>query len=50
LLAPHILRRFKRDVFKSFPKKKEVILRVEMTQKQKVLSKTVIEKNFEVLS
>ena len=31
LLKPHILRRFKRDVFKTFPKKKEVILRVEMT-------------------
>jgi SNF2 family DNA or RNA helicase len=43
------LRRFKRDVFTSFPKKKEIILRVEMSKKQKVLSKCLIEKNFEEL-
>jgi SNF2 family DNA or RNA helicase len=37
-------------VFKTFPKKKEVLLRVEMTQKQRILAKTLIEKNFEALS
>ncbi|TNV87148.1 hypothetical protein FGO68_gene5800 [Halteria grandinella] len=50
LLRPHILRRFKRDVFKHFPKKKEVILRVEMTAKQKLVSKSILEQNFEALS
>jgi SNF2 family DNA or RNA helicase len=34
----------------NFPKKKEVILRVEMTQKQKLVAKSIIEQNFEALS
>lgn len=42
LLKPYILRRFKRDVFKTFPKKKEVILRVELTENQKEISKVLI--------
>ena len=33
MMKPHILRRFKRDVFKNFPKKKEVIIRIEMTRR-----------------
>lgn len=33
LLKPHILRRFKRDVFKDFPKKKEIIINIDMTDR-----------------
>eukprot|EP00347_Sterkiella_histriomuscorum_P014308 403361369 len=50
ILKPHILRRFKRDVFKTFPKKKEVIIRVEMTPRQKYISKCILQKNMEQLS
>ena len=48
-MKPHILRRFKRDVFKNFPKKKEVIIRIEMTRRQKQLSKLIIKKNYDEL-
>ncbi|CAM0913118.1 unnamed protein product [Alopecurus aequalis] len=35
MLKPHLLRRFKKDVMKDLPPKKELILRVELTSKQK---------------
>lgn len=31
-LRPHLLRRFKREVLKDLPMRKEVIIRIEMTQ------------------
>jgi chromodomain-helicase-DNA-binding protein 4 len=41
-LKPHLLRRFKRDVIKDMPKRKEVIVRIEMTPLQRQISKTLL--------
>ncbi|WVZ82247.1 hypothetical protein U9M48_029533 [Paspalum notatum var. saurae] len=50
LLKPHLLRRFKKDVMKELPPKKELILRVELTSKQKEYYKAILTKNYEVLA
>ena len=50
VLQPYLLRRFKRDVLKDLPKKKEVIVRVEMCQKQKDLSKLLLRDQLQVLA
>ncbi|TVU12298.1 hypothetical protein EJB05_45935 [Eragrostis curvula] len=50
MLKPHLLRRFKKDVMKELPPKKELILRVELTSKQKEYYKAILTKNYEVLS
>ena len=50
LLKPYIIRRMKKDVEKSMPKKVEQILRVDMTIKQKKLYKLVLTKNYSELS
>merc|ERR1719394_1154310 len=50
LLKPYIIRRMKKDVEKSMPKKQEQILRVDMTNKQKKLYKLVLTKNYSELS
>ena len=50
MLAPHILRRVKADVLRDLiPKKKELMVRVELSEKQRVLYQAVLTKNFEVL-
>ena len=48
-LSPHLLRRFKRDVLKDLPLRKEVIVRIEMTQAQKDLSKKILLQNMQEL-
>ena len=48
-LQPHLLRRFKRDVLKDLPLRKEVIVRIELTQAQKDLSKKILLRNMETL-
>jgi len=48
-LKPHLLRRFKRDVLKQMPKRKEVIVRVEMTHRQKQICKRLISDNLQEL-
>lgn len=50
MLKPHLLRRFKKDVMKDLPPKKELILRVELTSKQKEYYKAILTKNYAVLS
>nr|CAB3469615.1 unnamed protein product [Digitaria exilis] len=50
MLKPHLLRRFKKDVMKELPPKKELILRVELTGKQKEYYKAILTKNYEVLA
>ncbi len=50
MLAPHILRRVKADVLRDLiPKKKELMVRVELSEKQRTLYQAVLTKNFEVL-
>lgn len=41
---------FKKDVMKELPPKKELILRVELTSKQKEYYKAILTKNYAVLS
>ncbi|KAJ3695446.1 hypothetical protein LUZ60_000823 [Juncus effusus] len=50
MLKPHLLRRFKKDVMKELPPKKELILRVELTAKQKEYYKAILTRNYEVLA
>lgn len=50
LLKPHLLRRMKKDVEKSLPAKIERILRVEMTEQQKTLSRLIITRNYRELA
>lgn len=50
MLAPHLLRRLKKDVLKDMPPKKELIVRVELSPVQRTLYKALLTRNFEVLS
>ncbi|KAL9819539.1 CHD3-type chromatin-remodeling factor CHR7 [Arabidopsis thaliana] len=51
MLAPHLLRRLKKDVLKDkVPPKKELILRVDMSSQQKEVYKAVITNNYQVLT
>jgi len=46
----HLQIGFKKDVMKELPPKKELILRVELTRKQKEYYKAILTKNYEVLA
>ncbi|XP_072989353.1 CHD3-type chromatin-remodeling factor PICKLE isoform X2 [Typha latifolia] len=50
MLAPHFLRRFKKDVIKDLPPKKELILRVELSSKQKEYYKAILTRNYQILA
>ncbi|XP_021769423.1 CHD3-type chromatin-remodeling factor PICKLE-like [Chenopodium quinoa] len=50
MLAPHLLRRVKKDVLKEMPPKKELILRVELSSKQKEYYKAILTRNYELLT
>lgn len=50
LLKPHLLRRMKCDVEASLPAKVERILRVELTEEQKHLSRLILTKNYRELA
>eukprot|EP00850_Spirogloea_muscicola_P020308 SM000212S06901 [mRNA] locus=s212:113572:124037:+ [translate_table: standard] len=50
MLAPHLLRRLKKDVLKEMPAKKELIVRVELSSTQKEYYKAVLTRNYEVLT
>lgn len=50
LLAPHLLRRVKKDVMKDLPPKKELILRVELSNKQKKYYKAILTRNYQILA
>ncbi|XP_057510054.1 CHD3-type chromatin-remodeling factor PICKLE-like [Actinidia eriantha] len=50
MLAPHLLRRVKKDVMKELPPKKELILRVELSGKQKEYYKAILTRNYEILT
>ncbi|XP_022881610.1 CHD3-type chromatin-remodeling factor PICKLE-like [Olea europaea var. sylvestris] len=50
MLAPHLLRRVKKDVMKELPPKKELILRVELSSKQKEYYKAILTRNYETLT
>lgn len=50
ILKPHLLRRMKKDVETSLPGKVERILRVELTEEQKHLSRLIITKNYRELA
>lgn len=49
MLAPHLLRRVKKDVMKELPPKKELILRVELSSKQKEYYKAILTRNYQIL-
>ncbi|KAG5562931.1 hypothetical protein RHGRI_005610 [Rhododendron griersonianum] len=50
MLAPHLLRRVKKDVMKELPPKKELILRVDLSSKQKEYYKAILTRNYEILT
>jgi chromodomain-helicase-DNA-binding protein 4 len=50
MLAPHLLRRVKKDVMKELPPKKELILRVELSSLQKEYYKAILTRNYQILS
>ncbi|KAF5461360.1 hypothetical protein F2P56_017465 [Juglans regia] len=50
MLAPHLLRRVKKDVMKELPPKKELILRVELSNKQKEYYKAILTRNYQILT
>ena len=50
LLAPHLLRRMKRDVLRNLPPKREHIVRVELAPAQKRLYKSILTKSLPTLS
>ncbi len=49
LLAPHLLRRMKKDVLRNLPPKREVIVRVGLSPLQRELYKAVLTKNLPAL-
>jgi len=49
MLKPHMLRRQKKEVIPNLPKKKEIIVRVELTGWQKTLYKAILTRNFTAL-
>ncbi|KAF4352937.1 hypothetical protein G4B88_001370 [Cannabis sativa] len=50
MLAPHLLRRVKNDVMKELPPKKELILRVELSSRQKEYYKAILTRNYQILT
>ncbi|KAK4769193.1 hypothetical protein SAY86_027343 [Trapa natans] len=50
MLAPHLLRRIKKDVMKELPPKKELILRVDLSSKQKEYYKAILTRNYQLLT
>jgi chromodomain-helicase-DNA-binding protein 4 len=50
MLRPHLLRRVKRDVLTQLPPKREQIVRVELSQKQKEYYKSILVKKFPTLA
>ncbi|XP_045799661.1 CHD3-type chromatin-remodeling factor PICKLE-like [Trifolium pratense] len=50
LLAPHLLRRVKKDVLTKLPPKKELIIRVELSSKQREYYKAILTRNYNVLT
>ncbi|MCL7042694.1 hypothetical protein MKW94_001258 [Papaver nudicaule] len=50
MLAPHLLRRVKKDVWKEMPPKNELILCVELSSKQKECYKSILKRNYEILT
>ncbi|XP_068647282.1 CHD3-type chromatin-remodeling factor PICKLE isoform X2 [Aristolochia californica] len=50
MLAPHLLRRVKKDVMKDLPPKKELILRVELGSLQKEYYKAILTRNYQILT
>ncbi|XP_010526237.1 PREDICTED: CHD3-type chromatin-remodeling factor PICKLE-like [Tarenaya hassleriana] len=50
MLAPHLLRRVKKDVMKDMPPKKELILRVDLSSQQKEYYKAILTRNYQVLT
>ncbi|XXG40563.1 hypothetical protein AAC387_Pa01g1247 [Persea americana] len=50
MLAPHLLRRVKKDVMKDLPPKKELILRVELSSLQKEYYKAILTRNYQILA
>lgn len=50
LLLPHLLRRLKKDVLQHLPPKKEQIVRVEMSDLQRSMYKSILAANYEILA
>ncbi|KAE8654547.1 CHD3-type chromatin-remodeling factor PICKLE [Hibiscus syriacus] len=50
MLSPHLLRRVKKDVMKKLPPKKELILRVDLSSKQKEYYKAILTRNYQILT
>ncbi|CAH2077310.1 unnamed protein product [Thlaspi arvense] len=50
MLAPHLLRRVKKDVMKDMPPKKELILRIDLSTQQKEIYKAILIRSYKILS
>ncbi|KAL5071495.1 hypothetical protein RYX36_022382 [Vicia faba] len=50
MLAPHLLRRVKKDVLTKLPPKKELIIRVELSSTQREYYKAILTRNYEILT
>ncbi|KAI4379873.1 hypothetical protein MLD38_006115 [Melastoma candidum] len=50
MLHPHLLRRVKKDVMKDLPPKKELILRVDLSGKQKEYYRAILTRNYQILT
>ncbi|XP_073223963.1 CHD3-type chromatin-remodeling factor PICKLE isoform X2 [Cicer arietinum] len=50
MLAPHLLRRVKKDVMTELPPKKELIIRVELSSKQREYYKAILTRNYQILT
>ncbi|CAN1325301.1 CHD3-type chromatin-remodeling factor PICKLE [Linum perenne] len=50
MLAPHLLRRVKKDVMTELPPKKELILRVDLSSLQKEYYKAILTRNYQILT
>ena len=50
LIQPFYLRRLQKDVLENLTSKKEIIVHISLTQKQRKIYKLILEKNFETMS
>ncbi|KAK4755859.1 hypothetical protein SAY87_009616 [Trapa incisa] len=50
MLGPHLLRRLKKDVMKELPLKKELMLQVDLSSKQKQYYRAILTRNYEQLT
>lgn len=50
LLQSHILNRLNQNVMKNLPKKKEIVIPIDLTERQKEIYKSIFRRNFGALN